>query len=311
MSVLSPLRKNKQEPEFDESGLPPPVEEPSSEPPTAKRTRSRRKSSARDDEAAVDPVLPEKKRARRRLIGVIALVLAAVIGLPMMLDVEPKPLADDIVVQIPSKDRPAKTNANNVAAAPSSAIDSSLDPKEEVVEQPASPVPANVTAPERSVQPKPAVAANHVPPASTIHDKPKDVVASHEAAKTPAKEKPGQHALAKLDDKPSGKTSEKEVQAKALLEGKDGSKADLNKASTDKKSGKFVIQVAAFATKEKVSELQGKLKDAGIKSYTEKVATDTGGKIRVRVGPFTNKEEADRIRAKLGKLGLNGTLVSA
>jgi DedD protein len=60
-----------------------------------------------------------------------------------------------------------------------------------------------------------------------------------------------------------------------------------------------------------VNELQGKLKSAGIKSYTQKVATQTGERIRIRVGPFASKEEADKMRAKLGKIGLNGTLVPA
>ncbi|MFZ6748407.1 SPOR domain-containing protein [Undibacterium sp. Ren11W] len=72
--------------------------------------RGDKKSSARASKAArkekpEDPALPEKKRARRRLIGALALVLAAIIGLPMLLDSEPKPLADDINIQIPSKDK--------------------------------------------------------------------------------------------------------------------------------------------------------------------------------------------------------------
>jgi DedD protein len=69
------------------------------------------------------------------------------------------------------------------------------------------------------------------------------------------------------------------------------------------------VQVAAFATPEKVNELRNKLKSAGITSYTQRVATESGEKIRVRIGPFTSKEEADKMRAKLAKLGLNGTLV--
>jgi DedD protein len=50
-----------------------------------------------------------KKRARRRLIGAIALVLFVVIALPMVLDKEPKPLQNEISVQIPSQD---STNFN-------------------------------------------------------------------------------------------------------------------------------------------------------------------------------------------------------
>ena len=45
-----------------------------------------------------------KRRARRRLIGAIALALVAVIVLPMVFDAEKKPLDADISIQIPNKD---------------------------------------------------------------------------------------------------------------------------------------------------------------------------------------------------------------
>lgn len=48
--------------------------------------------------------LPEKKRARRRLIGAVALVLAAIIGLPMVFDSEPQPGKSKIAIEIPAKD---------------------------------------------------------------------------------------------------------------------------------------------------------------------------------------------------------------
>lgn len=67
--------------------------------------RPRRRGSKTQDEEPMDPMLPEKKRARRRLIGASALVLAAIIGLPMIFDSEPKPLTDDIAIQIPSRDK--------------------------------------------------------------------------------------------------------------------------------------------------------------------------------------------------------------
>jgi DedD protein len=45
-----------------------------------------------------------KRRARRRLVGAIALVLLVVIVLPVILDQEPKPVRHDLTVQIPSQD---------------------------------------------------------------------------------------------------------------------------------------------------------------------------------------------------------------
>src|SRR4051794_37688452 len=103
MSLFSFLRKNKQESASDDSTFYSRAEEESNK----IRGRGKRRQGNQDKRSEpADPVLPEKKRARRRLIGAIALVLAAVIGLPMILDSEPKPVADDISIQIPSKDKP-------------------------------------------------------------------------------------------------------------------------------------------------------------------------------------------------------------
>jgi len=45
-----------------------------------------------------------KRRARRRLVGAIALVVFIVVVLPIVLDKEPSPIGQDIVIQIPSQD---------------------------------------------------------------------------------------------------------------------------------------------------------------------------------------------------------------
>jgi len=61
-----------------------------------------------------DEELQLKKRARRRLVGAIALVLLIVVFLPMVLDSEPKPLNQDIAINIPPIPK-----ADNSAPAPS------------------------------------------------------------------------------------------------------------------------------------------------------------------------------------------------
>lgn len=45
-----------------------------------------------------------KRRGRRRLVGAVALVLLAVIVLPMVLDQEPRPPAPPVSVRIPGED---------------------------------------------------------------------------------------------------------------------------------------------------------------------------------------------------------------
>jgi DedD protein len=76
--------------------------------------------------AISDEELQLKKRARRRLVGAIALVLLVVVFLPMFLDSEPKPLNQDIAITIPplpgrdSSSQPA--TAAPTAVAPSSPV---------------------------------------------------------------------------------------------------------------------------------------------------------------------------------------------
>jgi DedD protein len=61
-------------------------------------------------------------------------------------------------------------------------------------------------------------------------------------------------------------------------------------------AGRYVVQVAALATQEKASEMQARLRGAGVNAYTEKA----GALVRVRVGPFGSRDEAEKVRAKVG-----------
>ncbi|MDO8789958.1 MAG: SPOR domain-containing protein [Sulfuritalea sp.] len=77
-----------------------------------------------------------KKRARRRLVGAVALALFAVIVLPMVMDREPRPLSQDIQVRIPSQDStglaakvlPGKPEATPMSA-PEPVAEQKADPK--------------------------------------------------------------------------------------------------------------------------------------------------------------------------------------
>jgi len=288
MGVSSFLRKNKQESVLNDGGAPLRADEEKN------LSRARRKRKQNDAEEPVDPVLPEKKRARRRLIGAIALVLAAVIGLPMILDSEPKPLGEDIAIQIPSKDNPvvaeSRIASDKQASSGKVPAASSLDKNEQVV------APAAVQAPKIPAE---------LPPSSDSAAKKAEPAVQIQPVKPDPKT--SQHITAKADDS---------TRARELLEGspepaRQEPRAEKNKATFEKKPGKYMIQVAALASQEKVSQLQGRLKNAGIKSQTQKISTQSGDRIRIRVGPFASKEEAEKTRAKLAKMGLNGTLVPA
>ena len=287
MGLFSFLHKNKQETTGEDSGY-----FSRDEDPVAIRARAKRASSANEPAAprgkkvrtADDPVLPEKKRARRRLVGAIALALAVAVGLPMLLDAEPKPLASDLSIQIPSRD---KAPPLPVPAAPGAAVlpADSLDRREEIVDTP-KPPPAVVTAPKTEPKIEPKIEPKTEP-------KPEPKLARVEP-------KPLAKADEKLVAKPARPVSaapERE-RAQGILEGKPAQPA----------SDRFIVQVAALGSAENVAELQEKLNAAGIRSFTHKISTPSGERIQVKLGPFS-RIEADRMHTRLEKAGLPGSLV--
>lgn len=48
----------------------------------------------------LDPEFPQKQRARRRLIGAVVLLVAAVIVLPVVFETKPRPVVDNIAVRV-------------------------------------------------------------------------------------------------------------------------------------------------------------------------------------------------------------------
>ena len=290
MGLFSNSGKNKQETTAEDSGF-----YTSPDDAVSAEARSKRASSAGAPaprraraKAGADPILPEKKRARRRLVGAIALALAVAVGLPMLLDSEPKPLSSDIDIRIPSKERVAAP-----AAAAPVAPSAALDEREEIVETPVAAAPREVATVDVAA-PKPALKMlpkEDKPAQATLTPPPK------------LAEKPADKAVAKkVEEKPAIKTERPAEAARAI--------AILEDKPVEAAGQKFVVQVASLASQEKVDELRAKLRAEGISSYTQKVKTKDGELIRVRVGP-SSKEDADKTRARLGKIGLGGSVVPA
>lgn len=234
------------------------------------QTPVRPRRSRAPEEEPMDPMLPEKKRARRRLIGATALVLAAVIGLPMIFDSEPRPISQDITIQIPPRDKAPPMNASPMPLPPGPTA--STEPAG--ANAAASANPASVPAKAEAKQ------ADNIPAASET-----DATAKDKAATVAV----GEKRVDSLVDKPSASPSEAT-------------------RSADKDKSRYIVQVAAVSNKAKVDELLQKLKRGGIEGYWQKVSTKEGERFRVRVGPFSSREEAEKMSKRIDKLGLPGTV---
>lgn len=296
------------------------------------RARSKRASSAGDGARSSrgDPMLPEKKRARRRLVGAVALTLAAIVALPMLLDSEPRPLATDIAINIPDKEKAAPLPVPSEQVPASASVDSDeeiIDPSAAAGDEPAPPPPAPAArTPAAPAAAATAPAAGDPPPLRTLDlEKQKPAVKPEpvkpEPVRKPEPEKREEKKPVKVAETKPSEThpkAEKVVEkaekparrddaarAIAILEGKPASAPiPAPAAASAGPSPRYVVQVAALASQEKVKELQERLRAAGVSSFTQK----SGELIRVRVGPFS-KEEAEQVRAKLGGIGLSGSMV--
>jgi DedD protein len=132
-----------------------------------------------------------------------------------------------------------------------------------------------------------ASAAVQITPAPLVEPKPEP--------KTESKPEP------KATEKPAEKAHDA-AKAQALLDGKDAAKKPSAAASAP--TGRFIVQVGAFADVLKAREARHKLEKAGLKTYTQVVETAEGKRIRVRVGPFESKADVDKVAAKIKKLDL-------
>jgi DedD protein len=215
-----------------------------------------------------------RRRARHRLIGAAVLVLAGVIGFPLLFDTQPRPVAVDIPIEIPDR--------NKVKPLPAPP-----QPAGKVAQAPAPPPAPAPMITESKPEPAPA-------PVEKAESKP--APAEKFAKAEPAPEKKPEP---KPESKPEAKATEN-AKAQALLEGK----------SVDAGSVRYVVQVGAFAEKDKARRAQQKLERAGFKNYTNVAETKEGTRIRVRAGPFTSRAEADKAAEKIKGLDLPASVLT-
>ncbi|HEY3327730.1 MAG TPA: SPOR domain-containing protein [Novimethylophilus sp.] len=224
-----------------------------------------------------------KKRARRRLVGAVALVLLMVTILPMVLDDRggqktPQP---EIAISIPSQD----------GAGFSSKI---------VPVTPEPPAPAKPAVQMTSPLEKPGEAK--APTVTTAE--PKNPVAVSNKAKPVAVVNLGEPVSA--EDKPTS------VQPKGLPE--TAKKTDAPKpaqpAAAESKKGTVSVQVGVFSDAAKVKQIRTRIAESGVQCYTENLQTPKGVKIRLRCGPFPGKTEAQQALEHIKAAGFGGILVT-
>ena len=225
-----------------------------------------------------------RRRAKHRLIGSAVLVLAGVIGFPLLFDTQPRPVAIDIPIEIPAKNAvkplviaPPPTAASATSSTKGStetvATDASLSPAEEILTSKQAAAQSNIALP----------------------------AIKSEAVGTSPDAKAEGRAPEKAPEKSPGKPVEKgAVKADVKNDNKPVPTAD----------GRMIVQVGAFADNDKAREARAKLEKAGLKTYTQVTETKDGKRIRVRVGPFASRADAEKAASKIKTLDLPAAILT-
>lgn len=236
-----------------------------------------------------------RKRAKHRLIGSAVLVLLGVIGFPLLFDTQPRPVAVNIPIEIPSKQgaknpspAPASQSPLVAAAVPETAPAAGSAPAE------ASPTPASAQAPVAATKEATREAPKETPKAAEL---PASVPAPVPAAAT----------TVPVTAPTTAPKADEGARAKSLLEGKASSE---ERAANTTASERLVVQVGAFADAGKAREARLKLEKAGLKTYTQVAETKDGKRIRVRVGPFDKKADADKAAKQIKALDLPAAILT-
>lgn len=215
-----------------------------------------------------------QRRARRRLVGAIALVVLVVIVLPIVLDTEPSPVGQDLVVQIPSQDA-GKFNTRVLTPSTPGPMTPPMAGTEGAAQ-----VRSGSIAQGTADAPAAAKSAPQAAPAES----PSATASGTKGPPSPAK-----------DQTRAAKDESDAARAKALLEGKEA----------------WVVRLGAYSNQDNVRQLQAKLAAAGVKSYTEVAKGPKGDQTRVRAGPFGSKLEAEQANEKIAAIGVRAGSVAA
>jgi DedD protein len=220
--------------------------------------------SSPTDAQTTEPVEVMRKRARHRLMGAVVLVLTAVVVFPLLVDKQPRPVAVDIPIEIPDKNKVRPLEAELAEAQKDS--------------QKTAPV-----APETSIPSVPAVSVVPASPGAT---------ATAPAAK-----------VEEVLTTPESKVKEA-ARAEALLAGKEPASKEPANKDAPANGERYIVQFGAYAENDKAQEARRKVESTGLKTYTHVIETKEGRRIRARVGPFASKAEAEQAADKIKKLDL-------
>ena len=249
------------------------------------------KSRKAGDDAATAPRQPEsveamRKRARHRLIGAGVLVLIGVVGFPLLFDTQPRPIAVDIPIEIPdrNKAKPLQPPAKPAAQAP--AVSGPVTAAPANAQRPSAARPRTLQPRQRRRSPRPK---RRLWPRSNRN--------------------PSRNPNRNLNPSPNPRPRPRPTPRRPRPP-KPRPRSKARRSPQRRPAGRYVVQVGAFADPAKAREARAKVERAGLKTYTHVAETKDGKRIRVRVGPFETRGEADKAASKLKGLDMPAAILT-
>ena len=230
-----------------------------------------------------------KKRAIRRVIVASVLVAAAIAGLT-------------VLTRYKSEAPTTRTTTPGTVLPPVARVEPTAPAPEEMAAPPTTP-------PEQEVQP-----ATPPPPPPEVVNAPAPTISTEPTRKIakPASVRPGAEAEVSARPAPAKPVAPQTLTpARAAQEmqpaqpAKTSAEKPVDKAAPPAKAAEpapkgYTVQLGVFSNPTNALQLQEKLAQNGIKSYTE---------TKLHVGPFQNKAEADLALAKIRSLGVSAVVV--
>ncbi len=210
-----------------------------------------------------------RRRARRRLVGAVAIALTCVVVLPMLFDGEPKPLGPEVDIRIPEQDSPFDS-----APAPSVPVESAT------------------VSPKALPEERPAEATQ---PASPMVDQPSEKSAGKNS-------KPDDKPT--VADTPVSDKAKPRPEPKPKSEAKPAPKPPLKPDPTFSSQGYF-LQLGAFTSEGNARQLSEKATAAGFRV----AMVGANGQFRVRVGPISQHQQALDMQTRLKAKGFSPVLL--
>lgn len=300
------------------------------EPARAPKGQGRPRKSRADASAAaplnpLETVEVLRRRARHRLIGAAVLVLAAVIGFPLLFDSEPRPLVVHAPIVIPDRNDVAPlrlpgTGQQDAGAEVSTSA--SLDAREEVV----APDASNARGRVEVVKPDPAVLqAERARHEKAQQEARRQVEAeAREKARIEAEERARRQAEAQARARQQGEqesarkqAAEKQAAEKAAADKLAAEKLAAQKSAAEKAAAEKAAAEKAAAEKlaaEKLAAEKAATEDrarreaerarAALEGRGAAKPTAAGGAFVVQIGAFAQDDAVRQVRQKTEGAGL-------